>query len=243
MAHKALIGISTDQVRDSATGAQFLRVRPAYVEGVIQAGGAPVLLPVSSDLDALRGAYDALDGLLLTGGGDINPVQYGAAASPLTNGVVDARDNSELHLARWAHGEDKPLFCICRGVQIFNVALGGTLIQDIRSEAPGALWHDRFADSWFYEIAHEVSIEAGSRLREALGVGRVEVNSLHHQAVAQVAPGLCIAARADDGVIEALEDPSKRFAIGVQWHPETLWPTRPEMARLFSAFVAAASKA
>ncbi len=166
-----------------------------------------------------------------------DPARYGAAPHPLAAGIDPARDEAELALARWAVADGRPLFGICRGAQVLNVALGGTLYGDV-SDHPGALRHtyDRPA-----ERPHPVQVAEGSRLAELLGVPVLDVNSLHHQAVRAVAPGLRVAARAPDGLVEALELPAHPFALAVQWHPESL-PDAPEMQRLFAGLVAAAGR-
>jgi putative glutamine amidotransferase len=213
-------------------------VRPTYPHAVAIAGGAPALIPLSIDTDILRAHYERLDGLVLSGGGDIAPERYGAAPSPYSTGIDFNRDEIEILLARWAVEDDKPLLAICRGHQVLNVALGGTLIQDIREEVSNALRHDPPTDDWFTILAHEVAIVAGSTLHAALGgERRLAVNSLHHQSVRQVATDLRIVACADDGIVEGIEHPDRRFVVGVQWHPEALVDQHPPMKRLFEELV------
>ncbi len=241
--NRPLIGISVDGTKESDTGREYLRVRPTYVDAILAGGGIPVLIPFTPDVERLRGMFDRLDGILLTGGGDMNPAMYHAETAPKTNGILEKRDTAEIEIVRWAVAEEKPLLAICRGTQVLTVTHGGTLIQDIKTEVRGALWHDRFSTPWFYRTAHEVDIEAGSRLGDILKAegNRTPVNSLHHQALKTVPDGLDIVAHADDGVIEAVENADHRFLVGVQWHPETLWPASDPMRRLFAAFVTAAS--
>jgi putative glutamine amidotransferase len=196
-----------------------------------------VLVPPGLAEGTLRGLLPRLDGLLLSGGGDLDPARYGAPPHPLAAGLDAARDATELALTRWAVAEGRPLFGICRGAQVLNVALGGTLYGDV-GEHPGALQHTYPSEAAALR-PHPVQVAEGSRLAEVLGLPVLAVNSLHHQAVRAVAPGLRVAARAPDGLVEAVELPGHPFALAVQWHPESL-PEAPEMQRLFAALVAAA---
>jgi putative glutamine amidotransferase len=200
----------------------------------------PIPFPFDLEIDALGRLFDQLDGLLLAGGGDIDPRHYGAEPSPFLRDVDPARDRTELTLARWALERDKPILGICRGLQVINVALGGTLIQDIAAEVAGALPHD-LPDGSAGDMAHRAEIEPGSTLQRIARAGIPEVNSSHHQAVQRAAAGLRVTARAPDGVIEALEAPGLRYALAVQWHPERL-PSRPESRRLFAGLTRAAGK-
>jgi putative glutamine amidotransferase len=177
---------------------------------------------------------------MLTGGGDVDPSLFGEAAHPATYEVDRQRDEMEIALARWALRDDKPLFAICRGIQVMNVALGGSLVQDLPTQWPNALPHSGSQHGLpRHEAAHSVTIEPDTRLARILGATRVPVNSFHHQAINRLAEGLRIVARADDGVIEAVEAPHRRYYLGVQWHPEDMAPERADMMRLFREFVAA----
>lgn len=237
-----LIGISVGSIKRPDTGAAYLAVRPTYTHAVAVAGGAPMLIPLQLDRDSLRAVYEQMDGIVLSGGGDIDPVRYGAACSPHTASIDEARDEAEILIAQWAVEDDKPLLAICRGHQVLNVALGGTLLQDLRDEAPGSLRHDYSADEWFGRLVHDVTITAGSQLRDVLSEARLAVNSLHHQALAQVADSLRVVGCADDGIIEGIEHPDRRFILGVQWHPEALVDEHPAMKRLFGALTSAARR-
>jgi len=179
------------------------------------------------------------DGFVLSGGGDVDPALYGGHLDATVHSIDPERDAFECALIPLVLQADKPLLAICRGAQILNVALGGSLYEDIPSALPAALRHDWYPNIPRDYLAHTVEIEQGSRLAEILGTRKLRTNSLHHQAIQQPAPGLEVVAYAEDGVIEAVELPEKRFAIGVQWHPECL-PTEPAMQRLFSEFVNAA---
>lgn len=211
----------------------------AYVESLRRAGGLPVLVPLGLAEDELRDLHDRLDGLLLSGGGDVDPSEYGMDRIADLRDVDGDRDRVELTLARWAVKEEKPVLGICRGAQTFNVALGGTLYRDIAAEHPGHAKHDFYPGFPRNRLAHAIRVAEETLLARALGSPIVQVNSLHHQAARDVAPSLVPVAHSPDGVIEAVELPGHRFALGVQWHPEWL-PERPEMRRLFETFVEAA---
>ena len=215
------------------------RLLPDYVESVRRAGGEPCVLQINTDA-----SLKELDGVLLTGGGDIAPSYYHAAPHPKTNPPDNARDAFELQLARLALERGMPLLGVCRGLQVMNVAAGGTLIQDIPSEVNHPLGHQ--IDNPLYAIAHEVWVARDSTLgramQEELGDGEVlQVNSRHHQAAGQTAPSYRVTATAPDGVIEAIERPESRFCLAVQWHPENFWRTG-EFRALFEEFVKACEK-
>jgi len=206
-----------------------------YVESVRRAGGEPLVLDPTDDPAA---SLDRVDALLLSGGLDVDPALYGEAPHPTTE--VDAvRDRFEIPLSREAVARDMPIFAICRGVQVMNVAAGGTLVQDIPTSVTTELTHS--IDVPKDRIAHPVRMTPGTRLAASLGASTA-VNSRHHQAVGRVAPSFVVSAVSEDGVVEAIERPASTFCVGVQWHPENFWRTG-EFAGLFEEFVAAASKA
>jgi putative glutamine amidotransferase len=210
-----------------------------YLESVKRAGGEPVVLANSDDPSQ---ALDGVDGLLLTGGLDVDPARYGETPHPTTEPAPD-RDAFEIPLSREAVKRDVPLLAICRGVQVLNVAEGGTLIQDLPSEHPSQVPHSITQPK--NAIAHDVAIGPGSRLASLLpgSTSRAvcDVNSRHHQAVDKVAPGFVVSAVSPDGVVEAIERPASTFCVGVQWHPENFWRTG-EFDELFRDFVTAASR-
>lgn len=211
----------------------------AVADNVARAGGLPVLIPNGVDDETLRAIFERLDGVLLPGGGDIDSKNWGEALHPTVYGLDSARDHVEMTLARWSVAEDTPIFGICRGHQVFNVALGAPMIQDIPSQYATELTHNNFLPSPRNLRAHVVAIEPGSRLAEIVGqTNAVPVNSIHHQAVRTAAPGLAVAAVSPDGLIEATEIPGKRFALTVQWHPEDL-SDDSRMFNLFREFVRA----
>ena len=210
-----------------------------YLASVEQAGGRPRVLDVS---ESPRKVLAEIAGLLLTGGGDVDPVFYGEDRHPLTYDAEPGRDEFEIDLARRAMTGGVPLLAICRGAQVLNVAAGGTLVQDIPSAVTGDLGH---AVNEPKDLAcHEIAVDTGSRLSTVLGI-RIDagctcrVNSRHHQSVGRPGQGLVVSARAADGVVEAIEKPGEAFCIGVQWHPENFWKSG-EFSPLFTAFVEAA---
>jgi putative glutamine amidotransferase len=213
-----------------------------YVKSVQRAGGGPWVLDLAKDAPA--DVIASAQGLLLTGGGDIDPARYGEARQPTVAGVDQARDEYEIELVRRAFEAGLPLFGICRGLQVMNVALGGTLVQDIPSEMPGSLAH--VMPIPLCAVAHEVWVGKGNLLGTLMQESLVDadtcaVNSRHHQAIKRVAPGFEVTATAPDGVIEAIENPTSVFCFGVQWHPENFWRTG-EFRPLFEGFVEACSK-
>lgn len=216
-----------------------------YYTAAAQAGGAPVLVPLlDEDLDALRAVYELLDGVLIPGGVDMNPATFGEAPHPKLGRVDQARDIVEMQLTRWAIADGKPLLGLCRGLQVINVALGGTLYQDLEAQHPDAIKHDYFPTYGFARdhLAHDVAVTAGSRLREVLERDRITVNSMHHQGIKNLAPALVASAVAPDGLVEAAELPGQPFCVGVQWHPEVFEMVNPDTRRVFSEFITAAAR-
>lgn len=237
-----LIGIPSRNDQTSRSGTPIFAQNQTYVEAVAIASGAPVLIPLNLGEGALRTIYERLDGLLLAGGGDIDPKHYGEAIHEKCGQTDEARDTVELTLARWALAEGLPILGICRGIQVMNVADGGTLYQDIASQVAGSLKHDYWPGYPRSHLSHEVTVNGDSRLAAILGQSQVAVNSMHHQAIKDLAPQFKVVARAADGLIEAIEDHDHPFALGVQWHPEELVADAPLMRRLFEDFVSAARR-
>jgi len=208
-------------------------MREDYVRSVERAQAIPLVLPPLRPQDA-EAVLERLDGLLLSGGIDVDPALYGRAPHPRLGRVDRARDEFELALTRHALRRELPLLAICRGQQVLNVAAGGTLVQDIASELAGALKHD--AAGRRTRRAHAVEVAPGSRLREILGAGPLSVNSFHHQAVDRLGDGLVVSGRSPaDGVVEAVEMRERAFVIGVQWHPESFWGEASSFQALFDA--------
>jgi putative glutamine amidotransferase len=233
-----LIGITSANFVQN--GKLYNRVYAPNAKAIARAGGLPVFIPTGLDEVTLRALYERLDAVLLPGGPDIDPSYYDAVRHPLTVEVDDLRDQLELTITRWAVQDDLPVFGICRGHQVLNVALGGTLVQDISAELGSTLPHDIPADTPRSTLVHDVKIDDESHLASILGATSVHVNSLHHQSVEKPAPGILVSAYASDGVIEALESPDHHFVLSVQWHPEDLYESDEAMMRLFTAFVQAA---
>jgi putative glutamine amidotransferase len=214
-----------------------------YRQSVIHVGGdVRILEPSTSPAEAL----DGLHGLLLTGGEDVSPSLYGESPHDKLGEVNPSRDAFEVALVTEARARNLPILGICRGIQVMNVAFGGSLVQDVPSEVPGSLDHQwAVPQHESYALAHEVWLEPDTLLarlmRERLSdADSCDVNSRHHQAVKRVAQGFTVSATAPDGIIEAIEDPAARFCLGVQWHPENFWRTG-EFRPLFEGFLDAAS--
>lgn len=238
---KPLIGITAYSYVRPDSGWLYDGCYHGNSRAIERAGGLPVLIPSGLDAATLRGIYDRMDAILLPGGGDVNPRRYtNGEQHPTVSYIDDNRDTTELLMARWAVEEDRPVFGICRGIQVMNVALGGTLIQDIPSAVHTELKHSVPNGAPRSTIMHEVTVREGTRLAEIIGTAPVPVNSLHHQAIEQPAPIVTIAAHATDGVPEALEIPDKHFVMAVQWHPEDMLDVDARMQQLFDAFVQAA---
>ncbi len=206
-----------------------------YGRAIALAGGAPILIPQDLDEKGLARIYASLDGLLFPGGGDVDPAFYNESPAPNLGWVDRTLDQTELTLAGWALTDWMPVLGICRGIQLLNVAAGGTLYQDLPSQYPGVLPHNSRQVR-----AHIVQLDAQSKLATTLGVLQCATNSRHHQAVKDVAPGFVASAHTQDGVIEGIEHKNMPFCIGVQWHPENLVPDDAAMMNLFLAFVQAA---
>ncbi len=215
-----------------------------YVHALRHAGAIPWLIPLlPDDRETLREIYSRLDGVFLTGGVDVDPTNYGEQRAEYCGKTDPDRDAVEIQLIRWAKEDQKPLFAVCRGIQIVNVALGGSLYQDVTKQVPTALRHDYFptADQPARDyLAHAIDVANSSRLAELLGGTSVKVNSMHHQAIKQLAPGLTATAHAPDGIIEGVEGSNGQYLVAVQWHPEELEGRDAGMRRLFTSFVEAA---
>lgn len=239
---RPLIGIPAATLEPPPNpGALYFQFSGNYPAALAACGAAPAIIPLGLPDDILRDLFERLDGLLLAGGVDIAPAAYGEAPHPALGRVDPARDDAELKVARWALAADLPILGICRGIQSLNVAAGGTLYQDLPAQYPGAIRHAyRPAESPWEQPTHRVTVAADSRLAAILGAAGLAVNSFHHQAVKDPAPGFAVVARAEDGVIEGIERPDARFVVGVQWHPEGMFRTDPLARRLFAAFVEAA---
>ncbi len=239
MSRFPLIGLPTLAIPPGPKPPRF-GINQSYVRALTAAGCAPVLIPVLDDEDRLRAIYDRLDGIVFPGGADVAPEEYGEEPIDNLNVVEAPRDRTELMLARWAFAEDLPTLAICRGQQVLNVALGGTLYQDLRHQGVTTVEHSDADGRARNALIHRVRLDPGSRLAQLIEETSIEVNSLHHQSVKDVAASLRVSGTSEDGVIEALESPDRRFWIAVQWHPEEL-DDLPWVQRLFTGFAHAAA--
>jgi len=234
---KPIIGITCDYDWEKS----LYQLKSGYVEGIIRCGGQPFLIPLldmgwtSADIDLI---IRHINGLLLSGGQDVHPRFFGEEPHAAIGRVNPYRDEMELALYRQAVKAGMPVFGICRGIQLMNIALGGDIYQDLKAQAggQGLICHNQPAPK--QHGFHSVYIEEGTRLRQILGAGMIYANTFHHQAVRRLAPGLRIAAKTSDGVIEAIEDSNHSFLLGVQWHPECMLEDT-YMLKLFEAFVEA----
>ena len=234
-----LVGLPTLAIPPGPKPPRF-GINQSYVRALVAAGCAPVLIPVLDDDERLRAIYERLDGIVLPGGADIAPGEYREEPIGDLNVVEAARDRTELMLARWAFDDDLPVLGICRGQQVLNVALGGSLWQDLRYQGVTSVEHSDADGRARNALTHRVRLDPDSRLAQLIDETDIQVNSLHHQAVKTIAPQLRVTGKSDDGVIEALESSDRRFVIAVQWHPEEIdelgW-----VRRLFQGFAKAAS--
>lgn len=210
---------------------------PGYMTGVAAAGGLPIMLPLTDDEASLQQVCAMCDGFLLTGGHDVSPWVYGADDPKGVCGTCELRDRMEQIVFSYALEKDKPVFGICRGIQFMNAALGGTLYQDLPTEYHSAVDHHQHAP--YHVPQHKVNLQKGTPLQLLLQVDELPVNSYHHQAVKDIAPGAQAMAVSEDGLTEAIWLPGKKWMWGVQWHPEFAWETDEHAVKIFRAFVQA----
>lgn len=234
--NKPVIGVCPlfDEKRDSYW------MLPGYMEMLEAAGAVPLMLPLTTDADTLAYFLDTCDGFLLTGGQDVSPAVYGQQREAFCGISIPARDEMDAYILKEAIRRDKAVLGICRGHQLMNAALGGTLYQDVATQHENPINH-RMAKP-YDGIAHEVKIRPGTPLTAVLEKDTLGVNSCHHQAVREIAPCLQIQAVAADGIIEAVYLPGRKFVWGVQWHPEYAWKISEDNRRIVAAFLSAAGK-
>lgn len=234
----ALIGITPSVRVDEKFGEQFT-LALTYTGAIHSNGGTPIVLPPQDNASAL---LDRLDGLLLSGGGDIRPTRYGdQQVHPTTYGISDRRDAFEFALLRGALERGMPILAICRGIQVLNVGLGGSLWQDVSQLGPGTLAHrEPLEFATRAAPAHDVMVVEGSLLGKVYGAPTIAANSFHHQVLKDLGTGLLATGHTADGAIEAVELPGYPFVLGVQWHPEMMYEVHPEHAAPFRHLVAAA---
>ncbi|MFC0470785.1 gamma-glutamyl-gamma-aminobutyrate hydrolase family protein [Halalkalibacter kiskunsagensis] len=229
---KPVIGISSSVEYHNEI--QSVLVHEKYTRSVIDAGGIPIVLPLATDGMAEQ-LVSICHGLILTGGEDIDPYYYKAAPHPKLQKTNGKRDKLEIELVQYARKQNKPILAICRGVTIANVALGGTVIQDIEASLPNAINHSQKAAR--SEPTHDIHLDQTSRLFQIFDSQKIRVNSMHHQAIDELAPCLRKVATAPDGVIEAVEGKTP-LLLGVQWHPEEMANDNRSMSLLFEEFIA-----
>jgi putative glutamine amidotransferase len=235
-----VIGLTTYNNKNKS-GFPIAALMHAYISAINEAGGVPVMIPSGLPEDACQALLSRLDGLLMTGGGDIAIGRFDGTFHTRVTGVDPDRDAIEFGLLQAAAESGIPFLGICRGIQVVNVTLGGTLYTHIPDQFPGAIKHDYDSGAQRQLLAHEVIVEKESHLAGILGEIRLKVNSLHHQGIKELAPVLRPTAYAPDGLVEAVELPDHPFGMAVQWHPE--WLTdQPVTRRLFRAFVDVAGK-
>lgn len=235
-----LIGISaTLMVIESGSfiGHKRAAVGDHYIQAINLAGGVPLILPIVGDQNLVRQQMGVVDGLLLSGGYDVSPLQYGEEPRVGLEAICPVRDAYEIELIRLARLSGKPILGICRGMQLLNVAFGGTLHQDIHSSLPNVLQHNSKADP--DEATHSVAIFPGTLLQKIMNETTLLTNSFHHQAIKDLAPNFIVNARTQDGVVEGIESTQDSFILGTQWHPEMMIAKHPKMLELFRSFVKA----
>ena len=245
-ARPPLIGITAGEIlnKDEPWAPVVHGQSQTYVDAIAKAGGVPVILPLLDNEDLNRQMYERCDAILFAGGNDIDPALFGETAHPSVNDVSVLRDTVEMRLMRWSLKADgRPVLGICRGMELLNIAHGGTLYQDIASALPDAADHNMStAAKDIGHIAHYLRVEAGSRLAKLTGMATLGANTHHHQAINELGEGLRAVAWAEDGIVEAIEPVTSdgKFILGIQSHPESMERTEPAWGTVFKAFVKAA---
>ncbi|PYG87206.1 putative glutamine amidotransferase [Ruminiclostridium sufflavum DSM 19573] len=231
---KPVIGITAAHDFEKDTSS----LKGDYYEAITQCGAVPVLIPATEEKAVWAEYLHISDGIIFSGGPDVDAVYFGKGNMPYANEISPVRDSMEIFIAKQALAADKPVLGICRGIQIINIAAGGRIFQDIYAENAAdkqLLKHSQQAPRWFQ--IHNINILGGTILHNVFGEDALRVNSFHHQAVSKIAPGFTINAYADDGIIEAISHEGKKFALGVQWHPENLWRKDCIHLKLFERLV------
>lgn len=231
---RPIIGLTPSNYLDNSD--THTNINNDYVKAVLEAGGIPLVMPITLDAEVAEGYLGAVDGLILTGGGDVLPSYYGEEPAKGLKSVCGDRDEYEMMLFKKAYGMNMPVMGICRGCQVINVALGGTLYQDIDSQLKDSNGH--YQQGAGHELYHSVSIGPDTALYDILNEKTIYVNSFHHQAINQLSGDLTVSAWAKDGIVEAVEASGKAFVMGVQWHPEEMISRHRVFLRLFEALIA-----
>lgn len=235
---KPIIGITSSNTKNQYT--QIVSLNQEYVQAIQLAGGIPIILPSVENLEDAIQCISHVDGILFSGGGDIAPYVYGAEPSKWINEMDYKRDVAELFLFEASYSSNLPILGICRGMQLINVACGGTLFQDLHQETDTTLGHSPSSVPR-NQLFHSVQIKEGSFLEQIMGGTEVLVNSHHHQSLDAVSKNFEVVANAKDGIIEAIWDREKDFVVGVQWHPEMLVSSYPNFLKIFRSFIFACS--
>ena len=231
-----IIGLNTDVSGHSADNPR-LALSSTYVDAITSAGGIPVLLPPVLDAQAVARYVQMCDGFVFTGGSDISPERYGEVATTQTKLINPRRESYDFQLLQAVLKSGKPVLGVCLGSQELNVAVGGSMIQDISAETSSTIDHRNYSSTY----AHTIAITTGTRLNDITGTTSLQVNSMHHQACGRLGTGVVVMARAPDGIVESFDVTGKPFAIGVQWHPEKL-TTAPAHLAVYQALIQAADK-
>lgn len=242
MEKKPKIGVLPLYDTKQASKWNSIWIFPGYLNGILEASGMPLVLPLLEDEADIRALVNEFDGFLFTGGQDVDPALYNQEMTEYCNEVSPERDYMEAILFDEVRKQDKALFGVCRGLQFFNVALGGTLYQDLVAQKKDMEPIQHAQKTEFVFPVHDIEIKEGSKLFEIIGEKTIRVNSMHHQGIAELSPQLEATARAKDGLVEAVEIPDMTYGLAIQWHPEFLWPKRAYERDLFKAFVKAARK-
>ena len=235
-----IIGITAGKDR-SDTNIQKTCLIDKYSYAISASGGIPLIIPPDISIHSIDTIMKHVNGIMITGGGDIETKRFLGQDHPRVYGVDTDRDNLEIELVHAAESTGKPLLGICRGIQIINVALGGDLFTDIQDQKIDSLKHDWFPDYPRDQLSHPIEIKSGTLLNHILEISLTEVNSLHHQAIRNLSSHLSATAFAPDGIIEAVENSDHPFFLGVQWHPEWLFGLETTQ-KLFKAFIQAAKR-
>lgn len=243
--NKPIIGISSNLLlidQGPFVGQKRIYVNQGYVDSVIKAGGTPILLPMLENSDAILSQLTLIDGLILSGGHDVDPSHYGEEPHPLLQEILPERDAFEMNLLKNAHKQKKPIFGICRGLQLMNVFFGGTLYQDL-SLRPTNKEVKHLHREMSNLHSHQIELEPEGLLHKIFGAKNIVTNSFHHQAIKDLAPGFAVLARAQDGLIESIARTDSHWTVGVQWHPEIMMhDSHTDMQKLFEAFIDASTK-
>ena len=233
-----LIGLTCSRIH-GRNESVYHAVPEAYIQALLQAGATPLVIPLGVSPEMLQGLSSRFDAILFTGGGDVRPERYHSKPHPMVSEMDDDRDRIELQLFEYARKSRLPMLGICRGLQLFNVAMGGTLFEDILDQRPASIKHSLFPENPRDYLGHQIELNQNSHLSQILGESSFRVNSMHHQGIERLGDGLISTGVAEDGLVEAIELADYSFGLAVQWHPECMLKNS-SMPALFRAFIEAA---